>query len=66
VTPGRRYARHFRCLTPALLDALPYGKGVVRLEPMSEGNEAATGGRIDMERLIVLRPIKNQRRGASG
>jgi hypothetical protein len=30
------------------------------------GTAAATGSRIDVKRLIVLRPIKNQRRGASG
>src|SRR5205809_7463588 len=36
------------------------------INAVHRGTAAAAGSRIDVKRLLVLRPIKNQRRGASG
>jgi ISXO2-like transposase domain len=57
---------------PRPLCRLPDGRGrhsqnaVLRYPAAGLGAAAATGGRIDVKRSIVLRSIKNQRRDASG
>jgi hypothetical protein len=57
---------------PRPLCCLPNGRGrhlavsVCRHPAANRGTAAFVDSRIDVKRLIVLRPIKNQRRGASG
>jgi hypothetical protein len=56
---------------PWPLRRIPDGRGrhpaktVCRHPAADRGTAAAAGSHIDVKRLLVLRPIKNQRRGAS-
>jgi molecular chaperone DnaK len=67
--PLRRGRPHHQ---PWPLRRIPDGRGrhpaksVCRHPAADRGTAAAAGSRIDVKRLIVLRPIKNLRRGASG
>jgi hypothetical protein len=56
---------------PRLLHRLPDGRGrhsenSVRRHPAADRGTAAIGSRNDLKRVVVLRPITNQGRGASG